>query len=340
MPKIPTKGSYQKPAIFIDRKPTTRNTRFKAGALVDVSNRINQHGLPLLMNHDSGQFPVGMWFKAKVNENDQVIAEFYVPKEIPEHDDIYSRVESGILDSVSIGFSAGIHDCSICGNDIQDYENCPHIPGRKYDNEIAYVELDEIKASEGSLVYSGAVAAAKIQDTYSGDCKEGYCKTHKFDEGELMIATGGLIVQDKDETEKFTEGNTMDIKELQEKFDAQAVKFEDVNSKYTSLLEKFNTNTAEVQKLDQYKVDVEGAKLAATTAEEAYTNVIAAVTEQVEKLAAPFEAAYEAPKDLEVLFVDMAKFMEKAKALPSGQQSQNPEGGVVAYQVPEDSFKV
>ena len=340
MPKKPTKGSYQKPAIFIDRKPTTRNTRFKAGALVDVSNRINQHGLPLLMNHNSNQFPVGMWFKAKVDENDQVIAEFYVPKEIPEYSDIMSRVDTGILDSVSIGFSADVHDCSICGNDISDYENCPHIPGRKYDNEIAYVELDEVKAVEGSLVYSGAVPAAKIQDTYSGDCKEGYCKTHKFSEGELMIATGGVIIQDNSDIKTFTEGTDMEFKELQEKFDSQAVKFEDVNTKYMSLLEKFNANSAEVTKLDEYKVAADTAKAVCTTAEEAYSTVVATVTAKVEALAAPFEADYKAPSDTEALFTDMAKFMELTKALPAGQQSQTPEDDVVEYKIPEDNFKV
>ena len=345
MPKKPTKGAYQKAAIFIDRKPTTRNTRFKAGALVDVSNKINQDGLALLMNHDSSQFPVGMWFKAKVNENDQVIAEFYVPKEIPEHKDIMSRVETGILDSVSICFTAGIHDCSICGNDIQDYENCPHIPGKKYDNEIAYVELDEIKASEGSLVYSGAVPAAKIQDSYSIDCsKEDYCKTHKFDNGELMTATGGIIVQDNDETDKFTEGTDMELEELQKlhdkQTDKQTVKFDEMNAKYTTLLETFNANSADVVKIDEYKTSAETALVAATVADEAYVTVITTVTDYVKELAAPFEAAYEAPNNIEALFTDMTKFMKQIKALPSGQQSQNQKDDVQAYVVPEDSFKV
>ena len=340
MPKTPTKGSYIKPAVFIDRKPTSRNTRFKAGALADVSSKINRDGLPLLMNHDSGQFPVGMWFQAKVNENDQVIAQFYVPKEIPEHDDIYSRVEAGILDSVSIGFSAGVHDCSICGNDIQDYEACPHIPGRTYEGETAYVELDAIKASEGSLVYAGAVPDAKIQDSYSEDCsKEDYCKSHTFSDGELMIATGGIIVQDNNETFN-DEGTPMELKELQEKFSAQAEKLDSVNSKYMDLLEKFNANSAEALKVDEYKAAADEASKEATDAKEAYSAVVATVAEQVKALAAPFEASYEAPTDIEALFADMTKFMEKAKELPSGQQSNSPEDEVVAYVIPEDKFKV
>ena len=248
MAKKPTKGAYTKAAVFIDRKPTTRNTKFKAGALVDVMNKINTDGLALLANHNSSQFPIGMWYKAKVNENEQVIAEFYVPKEITEFADVSARIESGILDSVSIGFSATTHDCSVCGNDIQDYENCPHIPGKTYDNEIAYVELDGIKASEGSLVYSGAVPAAKIQDSYSEDCsKEEYCKAHTFDNGELMIATGGLLLQDNGDNKTFTEGIEM---ELQEKFDALSLKHDDVSSKYTALLEKSNTQSADLDKID------------------------------------------------------------------------------------------
>lgn len=345
MPKKPTKGAYQKTAIFIDRKPTTRNTRFKAGALVDVASKINQDGLALLANHDSSRFPIGMWFKAKVNENEQVIAQFYIPKEITEFADVSARIDSGILDSVSIGFSASVHDCSICGNDIQDYENCPHIPGRTYDNEIAYVELDGVKASEGSLVYSGAVPAAKIQDSYSDDCsKQEYCKSHKFDVGELMVATGQLIVQDNNDIKTFTEGTEM---ELQEEFDALGIKHsalvtkhEDVSGKYMDLLEKFNANSADLDKIETFKADTDKANAATTDAESKYKVVCDKVTEQVKALAAPFEVNYEAPTDIEALFADMTKFMEKIKALPSGQQSGNPEDEVIAYQVPEDSYKV
>ncbi len=341
MAKKPTKGAYTKAAVFIDRRPTTRNTRFKAGALADVSSKINTQGLPVLANHDSSRFPIGMWYKAKVDENDQVIAEFYIPKEVPEYEDVKSRVESGILDSVSIGFSAGIHDCSICGNDIYDYENCSHIPGRKYDNEIAYVELDEIKASEGSLVYSGAVPAAKIKDTYGADCsKQEYCEAHKFDEGELMIATGGVILQDNIETKTFKEGTDMDLKELQEKFSTQSEKLETVNAKYTDLLEKFNANADKLAEIDNYIAERDSAKANVVAADEAYANVVATVTEQVKVLAAPFETNYEAPKDIEGLFADMNRFMEKAKALPSGQQSSTPEDDKIAYQIPEDAYKV
>ncbi len=337
MAKTPTKGSYKKAAVFIDRKPTTRFTRFKAGALVDVASKINTDGLALLANHDSSRFPIGMWYKAKVSTDEQVVAEFYIPKEISEFADVSARIESGILDSVSIGFSAGVHDCSICGNDIQDYENCPHIPGRTYDNEIAYVELDGVKASEGSLVYSGAVPNAKIQDTYSGDCKEGYCKTHKFDDGNLMIATGGLLLQDNNDNNTFTEGSNM---ELQEKFDALALKHDDVSGKYTSLLEKFNANNADLVKLDEYKVTATKADDKAAAADEAYKAVCATVTAQVVALAAPFEATYEAPSDMEALFADMVKFTNLAKALPSGQQTNGSEDDVVKYEIPEDNFKI
>lgn len=338
MAKKPTKGSYTKAAVFIDRKPTTRFTRFKAGALVDVTSKINRDGLALLANHDSSRFPIGMWYKAKVDENEQVVAEFYIPKEITEFADVSARIESGILDSVSIGFSASTHDCSVCGNDIQDYENCPHIPGRTYDNEIAYVELDGVKASEGSLVYSGAVPNAKIQDTYSDDCtKQEFCEAHKFDEGALMIATGGLLLQDSNDKEEFTEGTEM---ELQAKFDALTTKHDDTSGKYTTLLEKFNANSAAVLEIDKYKADTDSAVAAAKTSDEAYSALIATVTTKVEALAAPFEATYEAPKDLEALFADMDKFTNLAKALPEGQQTNHTEDDAVAYAVPESHFKV
>lgn len=344
MAKKPTKGAYEKAAVFIDRKPTTRKTRFKAGALVDVATKINKDGLALLANHDSSRFPIGMWYKAKVDENEQVIAQFYIPKEVAEFDDVSTRIEAGILDSVSIGFTASIHDCSVCGNDIQDYENCPHIPGRTYEGEIAYVELGGIKASEGSLVYSGAVPNAKIQDTYSGDCKEGYCKANKFDEGELMIATGGLLLQDINDNKTIIEGTDMEIQKqfdaLTVKFDDKSTKFDEVTAKYTALLEKTGAQSAGLEKIATYKADVAAAVAVADEAIVKFEEAISKVTAQVVALAAPFEATYEAPKDLETLLTDMAKFTDLAKTLPEGQQSLEPGTDDVEFKIPESHYKV
>lgn len=47
-------------------------------------------------------------------------------------DDINSQLDSGILSDSSVSIGWGKSQCSICGNDIRDYENCPHWPGETY----------------------------------------------------------------------------------------------------------------------------------------------------------------------------------------------------------------
>lgn len=347
MPKVPSKGSSIRTAVFIDRKPTTYNTKFKAGALVDVAAKINNDGLPVLMNHNSSRFPIGMWFKAKVNEAEQTVAQFYIPAEIPEHNDTITRIDTGILDSVSIGFTAGSRTCSICGHDIHDYENCPHIPGKTYGNEICYVELDDVKASEGSLVYSGAVAAAKIQEDYMTKSdslsKEALCKEFPtaFSTGELEIVQTGVIIQDTDDN--FDEGSIMkpeEIQELQNKFAAQASTLADTSTKYAAVVEELAATRTEIAKVDEYKVQAETAAQLAEAAKTDLNTLITKFQTVVTSLAAPFKADYEAPTGIESLIADFDKYMEETKALPSGRQSEQENTEVLGFTIPDTAYKL
>lgn len=347
MPKVPSKGSSIRTAVFIDRKPTTYNTRFKAGALVDVANKINTDGLPVLMNHNSSRFPVGMWFQAKVNEKEQTVAQFYIPSEIPEHNDITARIDTGILDSVSIGFTAGSRTCSICSNDINDYENCPHIPGKMYNNEICYVELDQVKASEGSLVYAGAVQAAKIQEDYmakSGTLsKEDLCKEFPtaFSTGELEIVQTGVIVQDTNDN--FDEGKLMspeEIQALQDKFAAQSSTLADTSMKYAKAVEDLATARVDLSKVDEYKATAETAKEAEKAAKDSYNTLLTTLQGVVAGLAAPFAATYEAPSDIAALTADLEKYLEETKALPAGRQTEQESHSVEAFSIPDTAYKI
>lgn len=347
MAKVPSKGSSIRTAVFIDRKPTTYNTRFKAGALIDVASKINNDGLPLLMNHNSGSFPVGMWFQAKVNEKEQVVSQFYMPSEIPEHNDIIARIDTGILDSVSIGFSAKSRTCSICSNDINDYENCPHVPGKAYNNEICYVDLDQVTPSEGSLVYSGAVPAAKIQEDYmvksASLSKEELCKEFPtaFSTGELEIVQTGVILQDTNDN--FDEGNAMSPEEilaLQNKFAAQTSTLADTSSKYAAAVDELASARVEIAKVDEYKAAIEIAQGEATLAKESYSALVTKFKDVVAGLAAPFKADYSAPDSIEALTADFEKYMEETKALPVGRQTIVDEPEVAQFSVPDSVYKI
>jgi len=342
----PTEGSYRKAAVFIDTKPTTRKTKFKNNALSEVSNFINTKSLPLMMNHDTGNFPSGRWYEAKINEENQVIAKFFIPQEVKEYGDIKTRIDTGLLDSVSIGFSAGIHDCSICGNDINDYENCSHIPGREYEGETCYVMLDDILPQEGSLVYSGAVPDAKIKggdaSEYSAcDSKKDFCDKFSFEEGNLEIVTSGKISQDT--TQNNDEGTSM---ELQAKFDSLQLNYSDLAVKFADLNKGKLNLEAEVDKLKAENVafadlqaDKDSAVKAKEDAEALSADVVKNFSAVVESLAAPFEAEYKAPEAFADLKKDFETYMEKTKALPVGRQSEDGDETTVQFSVDDEIYR-
>jgi len=348
-PKKPTQGAFEATALLIDLNPTAYNTKFKPQALYDVMNKINADGLPVLLSHNSQKLPVGSWYKAEVNQ-DAVHTTFFVPKEVSEYDDIKTRIDADILDSVSIGFNAGVHECSICGFDIHDYRNCDHVPGRTYAVENAasgiaqadekcYVMLDEVRASEASLVYSGAVPAAKIFDA---DTKEDFFAQNKmnFADGKLEVVHSGNFVQDLNVNKNLEGEQPMEeeFNELTTKHNELTDKFSDTNDKYLTARED---NIALKEQNLEYKEKVDGYDDAVekqVAADLAFTEARDALAEKVEALAAPFDAEYKAPEDVKQLLVDLDTYMEKTKALPSGRQTH--EQDELKYSEADSIYKV
>ncbi len=349
MPKTPTEGAYKVKTVFIDMKPTSYNTRFRENALAQVAQHINEKGLPLLLAHNSGGLPVGQWYEAEV-KSEQVQAKFFVPQGIIEYDDIKTRIDTGILDSVSIGFSASKHDCSICGHDIGDYENCSHYPGRSYETkdnqgqtigeETCYVMLDDIKASEGSLVYSGAVQEAKVIEASS---KEDFFTKNalNFAEGSLEVVHASSFEQNKFEV-KNNEGPTMTEEELKALQDSYAESREAIVGLKEDNLSFREKNIDLLDKANQYDTAVTARDEAIAASEEAatkYTEAVSSLGEKVTALAVPFAENYTAPTDLVALFADLDTYLAKAKALPTGRQTTDndePE----AYSMPAAAYEV
>jgi len=82
-------------------------------------------------------------------------------------DDISEQLNAGTLDDSSVGICWDRSECSICGNDIRDYENCKHLPGKTYKikgkEELCYIIAKPIEGEtsqacmlENSLVGVGA----------------------------------------------------------------------------------------------------------------------------------------------------------------------------------------
>lgn len=344
MAKIkPTKDSFSRTAIFIDNQLTTRKTKFTEVALLQVANQINEQSLPLLRGHDSALLPSGRWYEAKVSEG-RVLAKFFIPKEVPEHDEIKAKVESNVLDSVSIGFTADKHTCSICGHDIQDYENCPHIPGKTYDGSDCFVYLEDIHASEGSLVYAGAVPGAKIQNYAECEDKKSFCEKFAFSVDLKEIVKAGEISHE--ENIEFEEDVKMDLYKdkflaLEENYADLAVRHSDSQKNVFKLQDDVNSYKVQLADLTSKVEAYKASETATANGQAEVTKAIESIRGMVEKFAAPFEATYTAPTQLADLLADLEKYSEKAKALPTGQQSLEPEETKVAgFQPNDDVYKI
>lgn len=88
--------------------------------------------------------PFGRFFEGELVADGaklQLDGSMYMPKGSKTYvegfttDDISQQIETGILHDNSVSVTWGYSECSICHNDIRDYEQCRHYPGRYYDIE-------------------------------------------------------------------------------------------------------------------------------------------------------------------------------------------------------------
>lgn len=75
--------------------------------------------------------------------------------------DLIRGIETGILSDVSIGFSGGKFECSICKRELWSTD-CLHVPGLTYDGVTAFVWVRGARLAETSVVYDGATPGAAI----------------------------------------------------------------------------------------------------------------------------------------------------------------------------------
>lgn len=148
-------------------------------------------GVGLLASHNSNRLPFGRTFDAEIQADEvdgESVKTLYIDHYMVTHmekedgerrvlnteigmstQEIADHIEVGHTFDTSIGFS--IHDakCSVCGNNLHDWEQCDHIPGITYEVDGEEVRCDIVADSgegvENSLVYAGAVNRALIQKT-------------------------------------------------------------------------------------------------------------------------------------------------------------------------------
>jgi hypothetical protein len=128
-------------------------------------------GVAFLRGHNWRELPLGYSISAELiaqSGRKSVLAGFYTVRGIVETDDLIKRMEAKILRDVSVGFHGGRMVCDLCG---QDFWDCRHFPGLKYETkegdvvktELATFTIDDARLSEVSGVFDGSTPEAMIR---------------------------------------------------------------------------------------------------------------------------------------------------------------------------------
>lgn len=130
---------------------------------------------------DTITLPFGRFFEGELTQDGdkvQLDGSMFMPKGARTYigdfttDDISQQIDAGILHDSSVSVTWGFSECSICHNDIRDYENCQHWPGRQYvvNDQMATCNIiakpkptnDNSMMIENSIVCAGAYPDAGV----------------------------------------------------------------------------------------------------------------------------------------------------------------------------------
>jgi hypothetical protein len=136
-------------------------------------------GVSFLYSHDVteliGRSMGGQFVGGQGNGVARVVADFYITPGLRlgnvESDQIIRAIDSGTLRDVSAGFYGGEWVCSICGNDVWDWQNCRHYPGCKSEVQaegktevvVCTADVEGARLAEESGVYKGSTPGAMIE---------------------------------------------------------------------------------------------------------------------------------------------------------------------------------
>ena len=132
---------------------------------------------------DTITLPFGRFFEGELTQDGdkvQLDGSMFMPKGARTYigdfttDDISQQIDAGILHDSSVSVTWGFSECSICHNDIRDYEQCRHWPGRTYKDDGEEVlctiiakpapppRQDNSMMIENSIVCAGAYPDAGV----------------------------------------------------------------------------------------------------------------------------------------------------------------------------------
>jgi hypothetical protein len=128
-----------------------------------------EHGVAFLRGHNWHELPLGYSITGAVEDTGRkrVVADFYTVPGMDDTDNLISRIKTGLVRDVSVGFHGGRAICDLCG---QDFWDCRHFPGLKYEEkegdtvktQLATFTIDDARLSEVSGVFDGSTPQAMI----------------------------------------------------------------------------------------------------------------------------------------------------------------------------------
>ena len=129
----------------------SRYLQFDPSLLEIYLNNVNNGDVAQIADHSFGNgfiekitLPFGRFFEGELvadGDKVQLDGSMFMPQGAKTYiqdfttDDISQQIDAGILHDSSVSVSWGYSECSICHNDIRDYENCRHYPGRVYKDD-------------------------------------------------------------------------------------------------------------------------------------------------------------------------------------------------------------
>ena len=132
--------------------------------------------------------PLGAWLPGKIitvasppegalpGKNYQLQAPLYMPKDLTVNgyntNELAKAHECGVLKDVSISWIGNKQTkliCSVCGEDIRNYEKCSHMPGQEYEGKVCTFAVEMAHLSNVALVDDGGLPGAMFLS--SGEMK-------------------------------------------------------------------------------------------------------------------------------------------------------------------------
>lgn len=189
-------GRAPDPAIFDERTPffwlnEISSNRLDAYATrMDPATTLNNfaaeaaEGRAFLAGHRHWEMPFGYTLTGTletVGEVTRVLADAYTLRGLElggvKTDSFIDGARAGLVRDTSVGFHGGWFRCDICGGNMRDWRNCPHIPGLTYEEigegnvvrqVLATATVIDAHLAEVSAVYDGATPGAAILKAEEG----------------------------------------------------------------------------------------------------------------------------------------------------------------------------